>query len=72
MKRLISVSAHEFTTKWPSSYYIKKHYSFNVNCNVVSRDIGILKDKYLLKLEGTEENIQMFLDYLKHEGFKMK
>ena len=72
MKRLISVSAFEFSTKWPSRSYINTHYRFNVNCTVVSSDIGILKDKYLLKSEGTKENIQMFLDYLKHEGFKIQ
>ena len=72
MKRLVSVSAFEFSTKWPSRSYINKHYRFNVNCTVVSKDIGLLKDKYLLELEGTEENIQMFLDYLKHEGFKIQ
>lgn len=72
MKRLISVSAFEFSTKWPSGSYINEDYRFNVNCTVISKNIGIIKDKYLLKLEGTEENIQMFLDYLKHEGFKIK
>ena len=72
MKRLVSVSAFEFSTKWPSLNYINRHYMFNINCIVVSSDRGNLFDKYLLKLEGTEEDIQMFLDYLKHEGFKIK
>lgn len=72
MKRLVSVSAFEFSTKWPSRNYINKYSRFNINCTIVSRDIGLIKDKYLLKLEGTDENIQMFLDYLEHEGFKIK
>lgn len=72
MKRLISVSSFEFSTKWPSRSYINKYYRFNVNCTVLSSEIGLFNNKYLLKLEGTEENIQMFLDYLKHEGFKIR
>lgn len=72
MKRLVSVSASEFSTKWPSGDYISKHKKFNVKCTVVSEDIGLLKDKYLLELKGKEENIQMFLNYLKHKGFKIR
>lgn len=72
MKRLVNVSAFEISTKWPSRSYINKYYKFNVNCTIVSSNIGLLKDKYLLKLKGTEENIQMFLDYLKHEGFRIR
>lgn len=71
MKRLVSVSASDFSTKWPSKRYINKHCMFNVNCKIVSAYIGIFKDTYHLILEGTEENIQMFLDYLKREGFKI-
>ncbi len=72
MIRLVSVSAFEFSTKLPSRSYINKHYSFNINCTIVDKNIGFLNDKYLLKLEGTEENIQMFLDFLKHKGFKIR
>lgn len=72
MKRLISVSAFEFSTKWPSSTYISNHSDYYIRCNVVSKDMGVFKDKYLLELEGSVENIQNFLEYLKYEGFKIK
>lgn len=72
MRRLVSVSAFEFSTKWPSGNYIYNYDRFNIKCTVESKNIGLLRDKYILKLEGTEENIQMFLDYLKYEGFRIR
>jgi len=72
MKRYVSVSAFEFSTKWPSDYYIHNDYRLDVKCTIESCDKGLLFNKYFLKLEGTEENIQVFIDYLKHEGFKIK
>lgn len=72
MKRLISVSVCDFFTTWPSSTYISNYRDYHIKCNVVSSDIGVFKDKYLLELEGTVENIQNFLEYLKYEGFKIK
>lgn len=71
MKRLVKVSVGEFATKWPSIHYINKAYFYNVDCIIVSRDLGIFKDKYILELSGTEENIQMFLQRLKLERFKI-
>ena len=72
MKRLVGVSAFEFSTKWPSYTYINKDYMYNVKCTVLRRNLGLLKDSYLLELNGKEEDIQMFLDYLKYEGFRIK
>lgn len=73
MERLVRVSAFEFSTKWPSYTYIHSEYSeFNVKCKILTEDRGLLWDRYTLKLEGAAEDIQMFLDYLKHEGFKIK
>lgn len=72
MKRLVNISVSTFSTKWPSSDYIDEYDRFNIDCTEVSENIGVFKDKYLLKLEGTKENIQMFLDYLKFEGFKIQ
>ncbi len=71
MKRLVSVSV-AFYSIIPISSYINKYHEFSIRCTIVKKDIGILKDKYLLKLEGTEDDIQMFIDYLKYEGFKIK
>lgn len=72
MKRLVSVSAFEFSITWPSYTYLYKDYRYDVKCTVLRRNLGLLKDSYLLELKGKEENIQMFLDYLKYEGFKIK
>ena len=70
MKRVIGVSAIGLATKWPSGTYISDYTKFNINCKVLTRDIGFFKDKYTLQLEGDSEDIQMFIDYLKAEGFK--
>ena len=69
MERLISVSAFGLFTDWAC---INEDFTFDVYCTIISSNTGILKDKYCLKLEGTETNIQMFVDYLKHKGFKIK
>ena len=72
MKRFISVSAFEFSLTWPSIYYINNDSRYDVKCTVESDNRGLLIDRYFLKIEGTQENIQAFIDYLKHEGFKIK
>ena len=72
MKRLVSVSAFDFSIKWPSYTYFNYSYKYNISCTILSRKLGLLKDSYLLELNGKEEDIQMFLDYLKYEGFKIK
>lgn len=71
MKRVIGVSAREFATKWPSRNYISDYHKFNIECKVLNENIGFFKDKYTLQLEGTAENIQLFIDYLRCEGFKI-
>ena len=72
MKHLASISASEFSTTWPSRNYIDDHKKYNIKCKVVDSNIGLFKDKYLIELDGSSENIQRFLTYLKHEGFKIK
>lgn len=69
MKRLVRVSAFEFSTTYPSYNYVSKANNFGVESTIMSENRGFLWDKYTLKLEGSDENIQMFLDYLKCEGF---
>ena len=72
MKRLVNVSVLEFSTMWPSSTYIHNYRRYKIKLKIVSENIGIFKDKYLLALDGSMENIQNFLKYLKFEGFKIK
>lgn len=71
MKRVVGVSARELATKWPSSKYIYDYRKFNIECKVLGENRGFFKDKYTLQLEGTSENIQLFIDYLLCEGFKI-
>lgn len=72
MKRLVSVSAFELFITWPSFSYILNSHNYNINCRIIDENLGLLVDKYLLELEGEAEDIQMFLDYLKYSGFKIK
>lgn len=72
MKRIVSVSAWEFSTKCPSYNYVSKADNFGVKSTIMSKNLGLIFDRYALQLEGSEENVQMFLDYLKCEGFKIK
>lgn len=72
MKRLVSVSASYFSTKNPSICHIYNYDEYNIDCSIESQDLENFKDKYLLLLDGSAENIQMFLEYLKYNGFKIK
>ena len=71
MKRLISVSASDLVIKYTSRYYISFAHKYDVNCTIVRQKPGFIIDKYLLQLEGSEENIQNFIEYLKYEGFRV-
>ena len=71
MERIIKVSAFEFAIAQSSSYYVHKYDEYGLKGNVVDSNRGILWDKYVLRLKGSDENIQLFLDYLKSVGFKI-
>ena len=71
MKRLVKVSVSDLLKTYTSSSYIDEYSDYNIKCTVVSQNYGILKDTYILRLEGDAENIQMFLDYLKYEKFRI-
>lgn len=71
MKRIVKVSAFEFGLTYASGHYIHNYDDYDIECDIVNRDLGILWDKYVLKLEGKPENIQLYLDYLKCSGFKI-
>ena len=72
MKRLVNVSESEFSTKWPMGHYLGWQPEYNVHCYIEKRDIGVFHSKYLLEVEGTEENIQMYIEHLKYIGFKIR
>ena len=71
MKRMVSVSASGFSITWPSSFYVNKYNEYGLSCKIKGKKLGLLKDKYLLELEGSEEDIKLFLGFLKFEGFKI-
>ena len=71
MERIVKVSVFEFSTTWASSFYINKYHDYGIECHVISRNLGILFDRYILRLKGKPENIQLYLDYLKAEKFKI-
>jgi len=72
MKRIVLVSANEFIIKYPSSYYLAKASRFDVECTIVHDHFCYFKYKHTLQLEGIAANIQLFLDYLRCQGFKIK
>ncbi len=71
MKKIVRVSVFEFALQWRSSHYINRYSDYDLKCNILSRDLGVFWDKYVLQLEGSPDNIQLFLDYLKCEKFKI-
>lgn len=71
MKRIVKVSSWEFKLTYPSSHYVHNYDDYNIDCDIINRNLGILHDTYVLKIEGKAENIQLYLDYLKCSGFKI-
>lgn len=71
MKRIVKVSAYVFLLKYASARYIHRYNEYGINCDIVNRNLGIVSDTYVLKLEGKAENIQLYLDYLKCSNFKI-
>lgn len=72
MKRVVAVSKNSFLADKPSWYYLGKDENYDVVCTKLDRDLGYFKDKFILMIEGTAENVQLFLDYLRCSGFKIK
>lgn len=70
MKRLIRVSSDKMSRK-----YLGEQPKYNVYCSY-SHNKAImtpyLSSTVSLEVEGEEENIQRYIEYLKSEGFKIK
>ena len=71
MKKLANVSVGKFSTVYGSYYYTQQYDDFNISCTILKRKLGTFTDTYLLGLEGSSANIQMFLEYLKFNKFKI-
>ena len=69
-KRIVRVTAFRPSLKHFSGYYIGNYRDFNIELDFLQRSLGVIKDNYVLELEGKSENIQLYLDYLK--SFKLK
>ena len=70
MKRLIRLSSDKMSRK-----YLGEQPQYNVYCSY-SHNKAImtpyLSSTVSLEVEGEEENIQRYIEYLKSEGFKIK
>lgn len=72
MKQIVRVSTHILRILYSSKYYVDRAQKYNIKCTMLRYRLGFFRDRFLLKLEGSEENIQMFLNYLKNEGFTIE
>ena len=72
MERVIEVSIFSLPLTQPSTLYVSSCIEYAVEANILSRDIGVLWDTYVLKLRGTDKNIQSYLEHLQDIGFKIR
>ena len=71
MERVIEVSIFTPPLTQPSTLYISSCIEYAVEANILSRDIGVLWDKYVLKLRGNDKNTQLYMAHLEEIGFKI-
>ena len=69
-KKIVRVTAFRPSLKHFSGYYIGNYRDFNIKLDFLQRSLGVIKDEYVLELEGKSENIRLYLDYLK--SFRLK
>lgn len=72
MERVIEVSIFTLPLTQPSSSYITSCIEYAVEANILSRDVGVLWDTYILKLRGNDKNIQAYIAHLQDIGFKIR
>lgn len=64
-------SDFKFATWTEADDCIEKHKKYGVKCEM-QRNWGFLSNTYDLCMEGTEENLNDFLSFLRMKGFKIK
>ena len=72
MERFIEVSIFTLPLTQPSTLYITSCIEYAVEAEILSRDVGVLWDTYVLKLRGTDKNIQAYIKHLEDIGFKIR
>lgn len=73
MKNHVIAKAGDFKfTGWQAKKCINNAKKYDVICEVVDKDMALFSTNYKLMLDGTEKNIEEFLNYLKMMGFKIK
>ncbi len=72
MERFIEVSIFTLPLTQPSTLYITSCIEYAVEAEILSRDVGVLWDTYVLKVRGTDKNIQAYLKHLENVGFKIR
>lgn len=71
MKVYVKLKVSYYKLTWPSSDYIDKYEKYNLECEIKKEDLGIVFDKYELKLKGNKDDIELYLGYLQRKGFKI-
>lgn len=72
MQIYVMVKVKESKLNWLSNYNIHAvSKEYKVDYEIEYCDLGLFRTKYMLKIEGDEENIRTFLSYLKMCGCKI-
>lgn len=74
MKIHVKAKANEFkfVTVKESDDCIKKCKEYKVKCDILRLELGLFNNTYHLRIEGTEKDVEAFLEFLRMEGFKIK
>ena len=72
MQVYVKAVAKDSKLTWPSGNYISNYEKFNIKCIICDENLGLFKDKYKLNLQGSRENINSFISYLRMNNFKIE
>ena len=72
MERIIEVSIFTLSLTQRSTRFISSYIEFDIKCDILFRDVTVFWDKYILKLNGDEKDIQRYIDHLLNLGFKIR
>ena len=61
----------KFTTRHAEDC-IDESKKYDIECKIIDEKMALFSTVFKLRLEGSEENIEDFLNYLKMMGFKIK
>ena len=70
-RRIIKVTAFRPSLKHFSGYYIGTYKDYDIEVDILQRSLGVIKDTYILQVEGTCADIQLYFDYLTCNNLKI-